>query len=1166
MVDYINSKSNREDYCVDEILKIVARGSSILAEILRMKDYIPEIYDKADELKKYQNIVFEFTYFEKIDYYEDQIRNSSDLRNLDEEFRDNYFEILERFYIIFNNVYKYIIDLEAYFESVKQGVYVQHTIENMLTSKSARHLICESIYLYGAMLLIIDKVIPGIVRERIIISYYRYAGQSTIKNISEIVKLFQTTGYSSKDNLKPKNYPSSFFSRHPIDRELLKMVIGTIKDNDIYDQIGAYPSPDHRSHALSSQASMLFVMLFFIPDYLDIENSKMREIVDKHFSDNWVLSIYMGYSVDILDYWKDFKSAKSALAIAISPEKVKQLSKENNEKLYSLKKTLEKFYYEGTINEDYVLDNINKLLGIMRDSNVVLKWYLLQLNTTNKKYKEMMEENLNKESLISLLMAISHFEHNLKSMFQKLIDAKERMWMEDKSSCIYRLKELSEYFAGQKNFGKQAKQEDFKDFFEKHMKNLEAFEYKNSTMAGRKIVIMKDELEKIKKYHYVEGNLQIKQYIFEIINSLNHMLRVVNIKNKVLINIAQISDFSYAWITIQDYLPTMQKLLKSDSNNILYLKSVFLKLASILNFPLVRLFEAESPDIESVTNHYSTEIVNLVRNVLQIVPTSVFKILEQIIEIYNKGFKDLPIKILKADIKDFAQLEDRYELAKCVHQISLFTKGILAMEKTLVGIIEVDPKEILEDGIRRELLKLLANEFHKNLDLTSGSIKSDLSKKLIELGRVISSIRRGFIYIQDYINIDGSRIWNEEMHRLINCYTDLEANKFLSKKIKLEPKYNLLKYPMPKFIMPKEEQSLTFLGRLFNYIITITKPKNTTYFHSLFSWYDNNNKEFFSLKSFYIIKDSMGVEGFQGLYRLIGYHNYLKIFNLSKAYVKYVSDKQNLKNLQTISKLIGNPLILEFSEKDSAKNFISIINSLSKGLSSVFFDFINTIGHYELIKSLVQHCLRESVEYESNCLYSQMVNLNKIFLGQLKNFNEIDFNNNEDAVISGDNNQVNKEVKTSEDFFKTLNDVFYDFSLCAETFYQDISKLDYLVLVISVISFSELTLNYSKENNTIIRKNKNEEYNFVYFFLGIKTILFQMGRKNKILYLSVLSNIRRVMLMNTFTLKEIKSMDSKLEIPENLMILDTMIKDIQTSLTVDEKESDLSLGLKIKLS
>lgn len=67
------------------------------------------------------------------------------------------------------------------------------------------------------------------------------------------------------------------------------MVIGRLRSDDIYNQISAYPQPEHRSTALATQASMLYVILYFEPDILMNQQAKMREIVDKHFPDNWVL-------------------------------------------------------------------------------------------------------------------------------------------------------------------------------------------------------------------------------------------------------------------------------------------------------------------------------------------------------------------------------------------------------------------------------------------------------------------------------------------------------------------------------------------------------------------------------------------------------------------------------------------------------------------------------------------------------------------------------------------------------------------------------------------------------------------------------------------------------------------------------------------------------------
>lgn len=42
--------------------------------------------------------------------------------------------------------------------------------------------------------------------------------------------------------------------------------------------------------------------------------------------------------------------------------------------------------------------------------------------------------------------------------------------------------------------------------------------------------------------------------------------------------------------------------------------------------------QAGSPDLASVSQYYSSELVNYVRTVLQIIPRSMFEILEKIIE------------------------------------------------------------------------------------------------------------------------------------------------------------------------------------------------------------------------------------------------------------------------------------------------------------------------------------------------------------------------------------------------------------------------------------------------------------------------------------------------------------------------------------------------------
>ena len=48
-----------------------------------------------------------------------------------------------------------------------------------------------------------------------------------------------------------------------------------------------------------AQAAMLYVILHFSPKTLIEEMGMMRELVDKHFNDNWIIALYMGHVVDL---------------------------------------------------------------------------------------------------------------------------------------------------------------------------------------------------------------------------------------------------------------------------------------------------------------------------------------------------------------------------------------------------------------------------------------------------------------------------------------------------------------------------------------------------------------------------------------------------------------------------------------------------------------------------------------------------------------------------------------------------------------------------------------------------------------------------------------------------------------------------------------------------
>ena len=53
--------------------------------------------------------------------------------------------------------------------------------------------------------------------------------------------------------------------------------------------------------------------------------------------------------------------------------------------------------------------------------------------------------------------------------------------------------------------------------------------------------------------------------------------------------------------------------------------------------------------------------------------------------------------------------------------MSVLSRGILALRTTLVGVVQVDPKKLLEEGIRRELVNRVARTLHSTFTFNSRS-------------------------------------------------------------------------------------------------------------------------------------------------------------------------------------------------------------------------------------------------------------------------------------------------------------------------------------------------------------------------------------------------------------------------------------------------------------
>lgn len=89
---------------------------------------------------------------------------------------------------------------------------MEFSLENMFQIVEGKQLISEAFYLFGVMLLLMDRVLEGPIRERIIVCYYRNKGGENISRIEDVRRLCRDRGFrveqeANHELARPENYP-----------------------------------------------------------------------------------------------------------------------------------------------------------------------------------------------------------------------------------------------------------------------------------------------------------------------------------------------------------------------------------------------------------------------------------------------------------------------------------------------------------------------------------------------------------------------------------------------------------------------------------------------------------------------------------------------------------------------------------------------------------------------------------------------------------------------------------------------------------------------------------------------------------------------------------------------------------------------------------------------
>ncbi|KAH0786381.1 WASH complex subunit 5-like [Histomonas meleagridis] len=1084
------SKSNP---CGWSLLTIVSRGSSIIAEIQRLSQYIPEdfTFPKTNLTHPYAKILYDFDYIGRESEIESTIEHNQELKNLDEECRETHVEIVTRFSRLFESIVRYVLDFLHYLDQLSQNYFLQMSVESLLRETDGKQLLGEALYQYGVMLLQMDSYIPGIVRERILVAFSRWRGSSLLLNYSKVCEVCRSTGYV-KGHPIPPAYPLELINRIEIPSNFVNLLIDRYRNDDVYLQMPNYPDAEHRSVALATQGAMLFIFLLFSPETLQSSTYLMKEITSRFFFDNWIVPYFMGSCFDLNVVWKPFPAAYSAVS-----EAMKTNANQYYQRMISLlpkyHSQIKQILSDGFTKLEQLLDNIDNYVKVVRDSNVILRFLVLQTVEPSKKAVF----PLDRDTLLAFLLDLAEFEFELKTALDDALNKKPELWNDERTKAANLLRELALSFSGTLSLSSLQKDENLQKWFESIANEVEQLENENSQTNTQKIFQLIVALEKLLQFSQISQSIFIKESVAKVIGSLKTLGRLLCVDESYGPLIGTLSDFKYGFYIINSFIPLMQHRIKNDPFSVLKLRATFLKLTSLLDLQLIRIVQAESPDAVSVSEHYSTLIVDFVRTVLEIVPISIFDVLAQIIRIQTDVLKELPNRIERIKLKEYAQLNDRSKLAALTKEISILTSGVLAMKTTLMGVITVDPKQMLEEGIRKQLVKKIVNVLYYCI------VNSDNKKKnnaitlqrfnqIIDLvGKALEGIQHSFEYMGDYVNLDGLRIWHHEYNRIMCFLVEQESNRFLRKKIlswQSEFQSKISPIELPK--LKDNKKYNTCLGVLSDMLIELTNIKHGIYCEIIGGWLNpNTGEEVLGTKTINKMCNAIGIEGTSSIDTLLSFiladrlKNFFKLFE-NEHFGNFYTTMQSLLNLWP------NP-------PQSLDVYNNILQNISHDLNN-WTNLVCGIGQIQLLKATIDSHMKLKCQLEANSLHFLLQNANNTVLQAIKQFYRDPTHN----------------PYPSSQLIIALSAYLENCGICEPlekiyTLPSSVPEISFVLFAITLLNLGHPKIHEDDRLHMLIH---NEHYGHYEFIVGIITILRQLNVQHQYAYLTFLGQYTNFLL------------------------------------------------------
>ncbi|KAL3103632.1 hypothetical protein niasHS_000268 [Heterodera schachtii] len=757
----------------------------IIAEIHRLSFLVPTDFANVSS-SAFNKLLINFSYFENRATFDKFTEGSEEGRQLEREFYARFSSFLEMFGHLIDKFYDFLLavsDFSSIFPTYKDQFSRLKCVEQLeLFGGRLLHLL-------GIILLLIDQKFPSDLRERIFVAFYRLRIDFPPKKLETVVNIFRN---------RREPYESSFL---------------TIGINEYFVQqmitfLQFYKGPRH-----GWLENALYVCLYFEPghDTLNNQFTTMRQIIDHFFANRWILHLHVDFQVNLFQKWGRFKAANAAIASTWDASRANTFAEMHFSTIRSAT-----FPTSGLLSLE-MFDDYDKMLRAM---NGAIKWLILHLPkdefmSRNKRFNLFAIAEDSGE-ILTFLKQLSQFEYkfrkaitHLRNNRQDCINALHVRISDNFSQIIAFLRNSLSVKSGRRTGRVISWLESVNCSVVGLASSLCSSDGDCTAAASVSLDQLRARISEVCQSQCDSTDQQqllLRQCLLLALADLRRLRNVCAADDTFVDTLSEHCESVFLFRYVGRHCAQMEQLLHDEA---LSVKFIFLKVAESVPSIVFGTSDLYGEKRNKLCSFYYSLLEIKLRAVIQAVPRAVFHEMAKLNDCFPTDTSSVSIE--KARIREFSDFKRRRALADLTFKISKLALGISNTCIKQLGDVEIQPRALLADGLRRELDIRLKQIF-------ASDVQPNILRTLQNQSLKLQQFRKSFLFICDHVGIrDGIRIWTEQLKSILE--------ESLNEKIFKTAERTTMTTSVAPFI----PQSKLVVEKLFDFTLSATAPQLTKY-------------------------------------------------------------------------------------------------------------------------------------------------------------------------------------------------------------------------------------------------------------------------------------------------------------------------------------------------